>query len=88
MGSSWCVVVLRFVSCTGSTTTEDIFRGTDFIENLQMAPRIIKTHFPVQFMPKSVWDANCKVSDLCVILKAQGDSGETFILNIRGVFLF
>lgn len=36
-------------------------------ENLPTSPRLIKTHFPVQFVPKSFWEQNCKVRGLCVI---------------------
>ncbi|KAM3617200.1 uncharacterized protein V6R79_003228 [Siganus canaliculatus] len=35
--------------------------GTDQANNLCTSPRIIKTHFPVQFVPKSFWEQNCKV---------------------------
>uniref|UniRef100_A0A8B9RIL3 Sulfotransferase n=1 Tax=Astyanax mexicanus TaxID=7994 RepID=A0A8B9RIL3_ASTMX len=32
---------------------------------LTTSPRIIKTHLPVQFLPKSFWEQNCKVQLLC-----------------------
>ncbi|XP_073326149.1 cytosolic sulfotransferase 3-like [Pagrus major] len=35
--------------------------GVDLAEKLPTTPRIIKTHFPVQFVPKSFWEQNCKV---------------------------
>ncbi|XP_036961263.1 cytosolic sulfotransferase 3-like [Acanthopagrus latus] len=35
--------------------------GVDQAENLPTTPRIIKTHFPVQFVPKSFWEQNCKM---------------------------
>ncbi|KAM8755708.1 cytosolic sulfotransferase 3-like [Acanthopagrus schlegelii] len=38
-----------------------MFRGIDMAENLPTSPRLIKTHFPVQFVPKSFWEQNCKV---------------------------
>ncbi|XP_056279847.1 cytosolic sulfotransferase 1-like isoform X1 [Pseudoliparis swirei] len=36
-------------------------QGTDMVDNLATSPRIIKTHFPVQFVPKSFWEQNCRV---------------------------
>ncbi|XP_068199591.1 cytosolic sulfotransferase 1-like [Antennarius striatus] len=35
--------------------------GVELAENLSTSPRIIKTHFPVQFIPKSFWEQNCKI---------------------------
>ncbi|KAF7664862.1 hypothetical protein LDENG_00161610 [Lucifuga dentata] len=35
--------------------------GLDAAEELQTSPRIIKTHFPVQFVPKSFWEQNCRI---------------------------
>ncbi|KAM3616950.1 uncharacterized protein V6R79_000245 [Siganus canaliculatus] len=35
--------------------------GYDMVMNLTTSPRLIKTHFPVQFMPKSFWEQNCKM---------------------------
>ncbi|TWW56844.1 Cytosolic sulfotransferase 3 [Takifugu flavidus] len=35
--------------------------GTELLEKLPTSPRIIKTHFPVQFVPKSFWEQNCKI---------------------------
>ncbi|XP_035512953.1 cytosolic sulfotransferase 3-like [Morone saxatilis] len=35
--------------------------GTDIAENLPTSPRLIKTHFPVQFVPNSFWEQNCKI---------------------------
>ncbi|XP_068192533.1 cytosolic sulfotransferase 1-like [Antennarius striatus] len=35
--------------------------GVDLAENLSISPRIIKTHLPVQFIPKSFWEQNCKI---------------------------
>uniref|UniRef100_H2RNP7 Sulfotransferase n=1 Tax=Takifugu rubripes TaxID=31033 RepID=H2RNP7_TAKRU len=35
--------------------------GTELLEKLPTSPRIIKTHFPVQFVPKSFWKQNCKI---------------------------
>ncbi|XP_056279830.1 cytosolic sulfotransferase 1-like isoform X4 [Pseudoliparis swirei] len=38
-----------------------VLSGTDMVDNLATSPRIIKTHFPVQFIPKSFWEKNCRV---------------------------
>ncbi|KAM9350537.1 cytosolic sulfotransferase 3-like [Symphorus nematophorus] len=38
-----------------------VFSGVDLVENLSTSPRLIKTHFPVQFVPKSFWEQKCKV---------------------------
>ncbi|XP_068199552.1 cytosolic sulfotransferase 1-like isoform X3 [Antennarius striatus] len=35
--------------------------GVEQAENLSISPRIIKTHLPVQFIPKSFWEQNCKI---------------------------
>ncbi|KAL1021530.1 hypothetical protein UPYG_G00014460 [Umbra pygmaea] len=35
--------------------------GTEQADKLTTTPRIIKTHLPVQFAPKSFWEKNCKV---------------------------
>uniref|UniRef100_H3DKM9 Sulfotransferase n=1 Tax=Tetraodon nigroviridis TaxID=99883 RepID=H3DKM9_TETNG len=35
--------------------------GIDLLEKLPTSPRLIKTHFPVQFVPKSFWEQNCKI---------------------------
>ncbi|XP_042347740.1 cytosolic sulfotransferase 3-like [Plectropomus leopardus] len=35
--------------------------GKDLADNLPTSPRLIKTHFPVQFVPKSFWEQNCRV---------------------------
>ncbi|KAM3618651.1 uncharacterized protein V6R79_023100 [Siganus canaliculatus] len=35
--------------------------GVDQANNLQTSPRLIKTHFPVQFVPQSFWKQNSKV---------------------------
>lgn len=41
--------------------------GTDLADNLKTSPRLIKTHLPVHFVPKSFWEQNCKVSCLYVV---------------------
>ncbi|XP_033825630.1 cytosolic sulfotransferase 1-like [Periophthalmus magnuspinnatus] len=35
--------------------------GVDMVHKLTTTPRLIKTHFPVQFLPKSFWEHNCKI---------------------------
>ncbi|XP_062284043.1 cytosolic sulfotransferase 3-like [Scomber scombrus] len=35
--------------------------GKDMADKLLTSPRLIKTHFPVQFVPKSFWEQNCKI---------------------------
>ena len=44
------------------TPSLSLHSGVDLVENLSTSPRLIKTHFPVQFVPKSFWEQNCKVS--------------------------
>ncbi|XP_041802664.1 cytosolic sulfotransferase 3-like [Chelmon rostratus] len=35
--------------------------GVDLANNLPTSPRLIKTHYPVQFVPKSFWEQNCRI---------------------------
>ncbi|XP_066578063.1 cytosolic sulfotransferase 1 isoform X1 [Amia ocellicauda] len=35
--------------------------GVELIENMTSSPRLIKTHLPVQLVPKSFWEQNCRV---------------------------
>ena len=35
--------------------------GTELAEKLSTCPRLIKTHLPVQLIPKAFWEQNCKV---------------------------
>ncbi|KAM6982249.1 cytosolic sulfotransferase 3-like [Tautogolabrus adspersus] len=35
--------------------------GKDQADNLPTSPRLIKTHFPVQFVPKCFWEQNCRI---------------------------
>ncbi|KAM7411655.1 hypothetical protein PAMA_021576 [Pampus argenteus] len=35
--------------------------GKDLADKLTTSPRLIKTHLPVQFVPKSFWEQNCRI---------------------------
>ncbi|KAJ8016148.1 hypothetical protein DPEC_G00004190 [Dallia pectoralis] len=35
--------------------------GTELADKLTTSPRLIKTHLPVQLVPKSFWEQNCRV---------------------------
>lgn len=35
--------------------------GTDRADRLPTTPRLLKTHLPVQFVPKSFWEHDCKI---------------------------
>ncbi|XP_070695309.1 cytosolic sulfotransferase 3-like [Pempheris klunzingeri] len=35
--------------------------GKDLADQLPTTPRLIKTHLPVQFIPKSFWEQNCRI---------------------------
>lgn len=37
------------------------YTGVELVDNLPTTPRLIKTHLPVQLVPKSFWEQNCKV---------------------------
>lgn len=36
-------------------------KGTEVADQLPTTPRLIKTHLPVQFMPKSFWEQNSRI---------------------------
>uniref|UniRef100_UPI0037E95AF5 cytosolic sulfotransferase 2-like n=1 Tax=Semicossyphus pulcher TaxID=241346 RepID=UPI0037E95AF5 len=38
-----------------------LFTGKDQADQLPTTPRLIKTHLPVQFVPKSFWEQNCRI---------------------------
>ncbi|XP_027144481.1 cytosolic sulfotransferase 3 isoform X2 [Larimichthys crocea] len=58
-GSTWLSYILDLLYF-GSETTH-IFRGTEMLDKLPTSPRLIRTHLPVQLMPNSFWEQNCKV---------------------------
>ncbi|XP_041801421.1 cytosolic sulfotransferase 3-like [Chelmon rostratus] len=35
--------------------------GVELANNLPTSPRLIKTHLPIQFVPKSFWEQNCRM---------------------------
>ncbi|XP_036388959.1 cytosolic sulfotransferase 3-like [Megalops cyprinoides] len=35
--------------------------GVELADKTTLSPRLIKTHFPVQFVPKSFWEQNCRI---------------------------
>ncbi|KAJ8258203.1 hypothetical protein GJAV_G00194320 [Gymnothorax javanicus] len=35
--------------------------GVDLAEKVTSSPRLIKTHYPVQFVPKSFWEHKCRI---------------------------
>ncbi|XP_020489887.1 cytosolic sulfotransferase 1 isoform X1 [Labrus bergylta] len=37
------------------------FNGTETVNNLKNSPRLIRTHLPIQFLPKSFLEQNCKI---------------------------
>ncbi|KAA8589138.1 cytosolic sulfotransferase 3 [Etheostoma spectabile] len=45
----------------GVELSQVMVKGTEVADNLQTFPRIIRTHLPVQFLPKSFWEQNCKI---------------------------
>lgn len=39
-----------------------LMTGKDAADQLATSPRLIKTHLPVQFVPRSFWEQNCRVT--------------------------
>ncbi|XP_041655606.1 cytosolic sulfotransferase 3-like [Cheilinus undulatus] len=50
----WRVPHLEASSCSW-------MKGTDMINNLPSSPRLMRTHLPVHFLPKSFFEQNCKI---------------------------
>ncbi|KAM7404922.1 hypothetical protein PAMP_012226 [Pampus punctatissimus] len=42
-------------------TIPSVESGKDLADELPTSPRLIKTHLPVQFVPKSFWEQNCRI---------------------------
>ncbi|KAM6973757.1 cytosolic sulfotransferase 3-like [Aplochiton taeniatus] len=42
-------------------TIPSMSSGTELADKLATSPRLIKTHLPVQFIPKSFWEQNCRI---------------------------
>ncbi|XP_061115082.1 cytosolic sulfotransferase 3-like [Conger conger] len=36
-------------------------KGVELADKMTTSPRLIKTHLPVQFVPKSFWEQNCRI---------------------------
>ncbi|XP_010771596.1 cytosolic sulfotransferase 1-like isoform X2 [Notothenia coriiceps] len=44
-----------------SPTSEYVQKGRDLLDQLTTTPHLIKTHLPVQFLPKSFWEQNSTI---------------------------
>ncbi|KAK2851587.1 hypothetical protein Q5P01_007863 [Channa striata] len=44
-----------------SPNAPSVFKGTEMLEKITTSPRIIKTHLPLKFLPKSIWEQNCRI---------------------------
>ncbi|XP_041802665.1 cytosolic sulfotransferase 3-like [Chelmon rostratus] len=42
-------------------TIPNLEPGTELLDDHPTSPRLIKTHLPVQFIPKSFWEQNCRI---------------------------
>lgn len=51
-----------FIDISVTTINDDLnSNGVDLVNALPTSPRLIKTHYPVQFVPKSFFEQNCKI---------------------------
>lgn len=50
------------IACNLSVNNASLYKGVDLADKLPTTPRLIKTHLPVQFIPKSFWEQNCRVN--------------------------
>lgn len=50
------------IACNLSVNNASLHKGVDLANKLPTTPRLIKTHLPVQFIPKSFWEQNCRVN--------------------------
>uniref|UniRef100_A0A3Q0SYS9 Sulfotransferase n=1 Tax=Amphilophus citrinellus TaxID=61819 RepID=A0A3Q0SYS9_AMPCI len=59
-GDLW-YIKKSIVSCCQSHSKPFYHSGTDLADKLPTTPRLIKTHLPVQFVPKSFWEQQCRI---------------------------
>ncbi|XP_078144222.1 cytosolic sulfotransferase 1-like [Centroberyx gerrardi] len=60
MAVEWHRSVARFLSAP-MLMGQTIHTGHDLAEKLPTSPRLLKTHLPVQLVPKSFWEQNCRI---------------------------
>ncbi|XP_067882244.1 sulfotransferase 1C2-like [Heterodontus francisci] len=75
-GTTWIQQIVDFINCNGDVEMcnrapihhripflEFFAYGSSGLERIEKlsSPRMIKTHLPIQLIPKSVWEQDCKV---------------------------